>query len=164
MLHEEKAIMRLLGKKKVTSLLDSTAVAYALIRDFKIQRPGRKREHQKTNRFYKQNNNCARASRFFVHFFARFCTTTTWKCLISRFTEDVNKQRRNFIYLSVLGYGPKEFNSRRVRLHLTKQVDRNNCDEDWKNANSLFKRRRWILKSPLSKIAFVLTELTRLDE
>ena len=25
----------------------------------------------------KQNNNFARASRFFVHFFARFCTTTT---------------------------------------------------------------------------------------
>ena len=119
LLHEEKAIMRLLGKKKVTSLPDSTALAYALIRDFKIQRPGRKREHQKTNRFYKQNN-CARTSRFFVHFFARFCTTTTGKCLISRFTEDVNKQRRNFISLSVLAYGPKEFNSRRVRLHLTK--------------------------------------------
>ena len=38
----------------------------------------------------------ARAPCFFVHFSARFCTTTTWTCLISRFTEDVK---------TVLGYG-----------------------------------------------------------
>ena len=64
------------------------------IRDFKIQGRGQQRERQKNNTFYKQNKNFARASRFFIHFFARFCTTTTWKCLISRFMEDVNKQRR----------------------------------------------------------------------
>ena len=67
-----------------------------IIRDFKIPRRGRQRERQKNNRFYKQNNNFARASRFFVHFFARFCTTTTWKCPISRFMEDIRdlKHRR----------------------------------------------------------------------
>ena len=44
-----------------------------MIRDFKIQRRGRQRERQKkTNWFNKQNNNFARASRFFVHFFAVF--------------------------------------------------------------------------------------------
>ena len=32
--------------------------------------------------------------------------------------ENVNKQRRNFISLSELGYGPLEFNLRRVCLHL----------------------------------------------
>ena len=32
---------------------------------------------KKNNWFYRQNNNFARASHFFVHFFARFCTTTT---------------------------------------------------------------------------------------
>ena len=37
------------------------------------------------NRFNKQNNNFAHASHFFVHVFPVFCTTTTWKCLISRF-------------------------------------------------------------------------------
>ena len=58
---------------------------------------------QKTIGFYKKNNHFARASHFFVHFFARFCTTTTWKCLIWRFMEYVNKQRRNFISLSELG-------------------------------------------------------------
>ena len=59
------------------------------MRAFKIQRRGRQRERQKNNRFYKWNNNFARASRFFVHFFARYCMTTTWKCLISRFMEDI---------------------------------------------------------------------------
>ena len=38
----------------------------------------------------KQNNNFARASRFFCTFLNRLCTTTTWKCLISRFLEDPN--------------------------------------------------------------------------
>ena len=42
-------------------------------RDFKIQRRGRQQERpKKTNRFNKQNNNFASASRFIVHFiFAR---------------------------------------------------------------------------------------------
>jgi len=34
---------------------------------------------------YKQSNNFARASRLLVHFFAVFCATTTWNCLISRY-------------------------------------------------------------------------------
>ena len=42
------------------------------IRDFKIQRRERQRECQKNNWFNKQNNNFARASRFFVHFFPVF--------------------------------------------------------------------------------------------
>ena len=46
-------------------------------RDCKIQRRARQRERQINNSFYKQKNNFARAPRFFVHFFARFCTTTT---------------------------------------------------------------------------------------
>ena len=75
---------------------------------------------KKNNRFNKQNNNFARASHFFCTFLYRFYTTTTWKCLISRFMEDVNKQRRNFISLSELEYGPLKFSFRRVRLQLTK--------------------------------------------
>ena len=57
----------------------------------------------------KQNNNFARASRFFSFyctFLCPLCTTTTWKCLILRFMEYVTSQRRNFISLSALGYGP----------------------------------------------------------
>ena len=37
-----------------------------------IQRRGRQRERQKINWLNKQNNNFARASRFFVHFFPVF--------------------------------------------------------------------------------------------
>ena len=69
--------------------------------------------------------------------------------------EDVNKLRRNFISLSVLGYGPKEFNSTRVRLHLTEYVGRNNCDREQKNANSLFNRRslcRGVVESDLKSL------------
>ena len=74
-------------------------------RDFKIQRRGRQRERQINNRFYKQNNNLACAPRFFVHFFARFCTTTTWKCLISRFMGDItsdDKIQFLFLYLDMV--------------------------------------------------------------
>ena len=74
-------------------------------RDFKIQRRGRQRERQISNGFYKQNNNFARAPRFFVHFFAHFCTTTTWKCLISRFMGDITSDDKTqflFLYLDMV--------------------------------------------------------------
>ena len=56
---------------------DKTSLAFVMedIRDFKIQRLGRQQERQKKKhlfRFNKQNNNFTRASRIFVHFFARF--------------------------------------------------------------------------------------------
>ena len=50
-------------------------------------------------------------------FFTFLCcrwTTTPQKYLISRFMENVNKQQQNVISLSEIGYGPLEFNSRRV--------------------------------------------------
>ena len=50
----------------------STSSIKRQIRDFKIQRRGRQRERQKNNWFNKQNNNFARASRFFVHLFFVF--------------------------------------------------------------------------------------------
>ena len=41
----------------------------------------------------------------FCTFVCRHCTTKMWKCLISRFTEEVHKQRRNFLSLTEVGYG-----------------------------------------------------------
>ena len=84
-----------------------------------------------------------------VHaFFTLFCIflyrhymTMTLKCLISRFTGDVNKRRRNFLSLSELEYGCLEFGSVRVRLHFTKYANWTNRDRDIKNANLLFRRR-----------------------
>ena len=95
-------------------------------RDFKIHQRGRQRERKKknnnnnNNRFNRQNINFARPLPLFVDFLARFCATTTWKCLILRFMEDVNRQRRNIIFLSEFGYGSQEFSFRRVHLHLIK--------------------------------------------
>ena len=56
----------------------------------------------------------------FCRFLCRHCTTTTWKCLISGFVKDVNKQWQNFLSLYELGYGWFKISSRRVCLHLTK--------------------------------------------
>ena len=64
--------------------------------------------------------NFARASRFFVHFFAHHCSTRRAIYLFSCLIEDVNKGRRNFLFLSQVGYSSEEFNSKRVRLHFTK--------------------------------------------
>ena len=47
-------------------------LGFERISDFKIQRRGRQRERHKDNRFNKQNNNFARTSHFFVHFFPVF--------------------------------------------------------------------------------------------
>ena len=75
-------------------------------RDFKIQRRGRQRERQKSKRFNKQNNNFARASHFFVHFFPVFARLRRENGLISRFIEDVNKQRRNLFLFPSLNMVP----------------------------------------------------------
>ena len=45
-------------------------VGISLIRELKQRRRRRQQERQKRNRFTTQDNNFARASRFFVHFFA----------------------------------------------------------------------------------------------
>ena len=46
----------------------------------------------------KKQQLCKRIS-LFCKFLCRFCTTTTWNCLILLFREDVNKRRHNFILL-----------------------------------------------------------------
>ena len=77
----------------------------------------------------------------FCTFLCRFCTTGTWKCLISRIMENLNKQRRNFISPSELGYGP---------LNSTSGGFTHIWQSKWvgiipiktlKNANSVSKRR-----------------------
>ena len=52
----------------------------------------------------------------FCTFLCRLFTTTTLKCLISRLMENVNKKRRNFIFLLEPGCGPLEFNFKRILL------------------------------------------------
>ena len=72
----------------------------------------------------------------FCTFLHRPCTTTTWKCLIASFMEDVNKRRRISFSLSKLECGPQEVNSREIRLHLPFSANWIKRDKDWKNGNS----------------------------
>ena len=85
-----------------------------------------------------QNNNFARASRFFCLRCMTF--TTTWKCLISRFVEDVNTRRLSFSF-SELWYSLLEFNSRKICQHLTNWTRWDMRDKVWSSTNSLFKWR-----------------------
>ena len=65
-------------------------------RRFKMQR---QRESKNCNSLTRQNNNFARVSSItlFCTFLCCHCTTTTWKCLISRFVKNVSKQWQNFL-------------------------------------------------------------------
>ena len=121
------------------------------IRDFKIQWSDRNENVKKKSRFNKWNNTFACASCFFIYFFVVTAWLRRENAEIPHFMENVNKQQRNLNSRSELGYGPLEFNFRRVRLHFTKYVGRNNnyCEKDWKNAN-------WLLSN-------ILVSITSLD-
>ena len=99
---------------------------------------------QKRHRFITQNNKFARASRFFSTCLYRPCTTTTWKCLIASFMEDVNKRRQISFPLSKPDCGPQEINSREIRLHLPFSANWNKRDKDWKKGDA---------KAPWSSVA-----------
>ena len=131
--------------------------------DFEIRR--RKRERQRSNKFRKVKQQLCTCSTLFCTFLCRHCTTARWKYLISRFTEDVNKARRNFSALFKLGCSSQGLNPRRVCLHLTKKMRWNNCDEYWKNGNSFFKRRFHCRRRPRilrSLMTLVYARITRL--
>ena len=92
----------------------------------------------------------------FCTFLCRRCTTTTWNCLISRFVEDANTRRPSFS-LSELWYNPLEFNSTKIRQHLTNWTWWNTRDKVCSSAKTLFNwrfrrcRRRSCLSSFLAK-------------
>ena len=71
----------------------------------------RQRERQHCNRFIKQKKKSLHASGIFL---CCYSTTATWKCVILRIVEDVNKQRQNFLSLFKLKYRPREINSRKI--------------------------------------------------
>ena len=53
----------------------------------------------------------------FCTFLYRHWTTTTWKCLISLFVEDVNTRQPLSCSFPALGYSPFKFNSIQERSH-----------------------------------------------
>ena len=79
---------------------------------------------------------CSFITRFST-FLWRRCTTTTWKCLISRFVKDVNiRQWRSFSFPE-LWYSLLEFNARKIIQQLTNWTSWNKRDKVWSSANSL---------------------------
>ena len=71
----------------------------------------------------------------FCTFLCRQCTTTTWKCLISRFVENVNTRQRLYSIL--------EFNSRKNWQYLTNSTRWSKRDKVWSSVNSPFNWRFW---------------------
>ena len=72
-------------------------------RKFKMKRT---RESKKSNSLIgKTKQQLCTCITLFCIFLCRHCLTSTWKCLISRFVKDVNKQWQNFLSLYELGYG-----------------------------------------------------------
>ena len=83
-------------------------------REFKQQRRRRQRGRQKSSWFWLAKQQLCTCITLFCTFLCRHCTTTTWKCLISRFVENVNtKQWLSFSFLQ-LRYNPLEFNPRKT--------------------------------------------------
>ena len=68
----------------------------------KIQRRGRQRERQKKKK--KKKKNTSHVHDTFLYISLSLLHDYDSKSPISRFMEDVNKQRQNFISLSELGY------------------------------------------------------------
>ena len=130
-------------------------------RDLKIRRRRRQRERHKSNKFNKENNNFARASYSFVHFFDVFARL--WREMPNFMFYRGRKQATTklFFYfltwLRLLG-----FNSRRVRLHWTKKARWSNRDGDWKTANPLFKQR-FICRGRPRILRSLLSCLDRVD-
>ena len=70
------------------------------------------------------------------------CTTTTWKCRISCFLEDVStRQQLSFTFLNFDTYSLLEFNARKICQNLTYWTRWNKREQIWSSAKSLFKWR-----------------------
>ena len=111
-------------------------------RELKPRRRGRQQERQKSNRFRLAKNNFARASRFFVDFFA--VTVRVWRetsCPNFYVFWRTWTQDRLSSYFPELWFSPLELNSRNVCQHLTNWTRWNKCGKLWSSANSLSKWR-----------------------
>ena len=77
----------------------------------------------------------------FCTFICHCCMITMWKCLNSRFVENVNTRRWLSFSFPELWYSLLEFNSTKICQHLMSWMSWNKCDKVWSRVNSFFKWR-----------------------
>ena len=80
----------------------------------------------------------------FSTFLGHRCTTMTWTFLISHFVEDGNTTQQRSFSSPELSFSPLQFNSRKIRQHLTNCTRWNKRKKVWGSLNSLFK---WCFRS-----------------
>ena len=109
-------------------------------RERKQRRRRRQGERQKNNRFGLAKQQLCTCVTLFCTFLCRRCTTTTWKCLISRFVEDVNKRQRLsfFFWTSIHSF---RIQLQKICRYLINWTSWNKRDKFWSSANSLFEWR-----------------------
>ena len=90
-------------------------------RELKQRRRWRQRERQKSNWFRLAKQQLCTCITLFCTFLCRHCTTTTWKCLMSRFVEDLKTKQGLSLSFPDLRYRVLESNSR------------NRCRNIWRN-------------------------------
>ena len=84
------------------------------IRELKQRQRRRQRERQKGNRFRSAKQQLCTCITLFCTFLCRRCTTTTWKCLISRFVEDGNTRQQLSFSFPELWNSPLEIPSKKT--------------------------------------------------
>ena len=120
-----------------SSLAYTCAYAYAcalVTNRLKQRRRRRQRERRKSNRFRLAKKQLCTCITLLCTFLCRHCTTTTWKCLISRFVENANTRQQLYFSFAKLWYSLSEFNSRKNCKHLTNWTRWNKRDKVWSSA------------------------------
>ena len=129
------------------------------------RRQQRERQKKKSNWFRLTKQRLCTCITLFCTFRSRRCTTTTWKCLISRFVEDGGNTRQRVSFsFPELWYSLLEFSSRKSCQHLRNWTRWTKRETVWSRATLLFKwrfrsrRRRCCLSSLLLCYASAITE------
>ena len=125
-----------------SSLAYTSACAYvytcALVKNrLKQRRRRRQRERQKSKWFRLTKQQLCTCINLFCKFLCRHCTTTTWKCLISRFVENANTRQQLYFSFAELWYSLLEFNSRKKIANIWR-TERDGISV-WSSATVLFK-------------------------
>ena len=128
-------VLMLMSTQSSLAYASAYAYACALVKNrLKQRRRRRQRERRKSNRFRLAKQQLCTCIKLLCTFLCRHCTTTTWKCLISRFVENANTRQQLYFSFAKLWYSLLEFNSRKNCKHLTNWTRWNKRDKVWSSA------------------------------